>query len=631
MNSHLFDKAVTKLLSPLAFSYKAIIKASKKTKNAMPYIYNQVESLVKSHIISLERNRELLHDPDIDGIAAIITNQVIKGLPHLDEKHLNRVIKDRSSKSFLDLLTRGLGSTSDREKDYSILSEEKKFKSILIANRGEIALRIIRACMELGIRSIVIYSKSDKDSLAVKFADKAYNIGSNDSYLNLKKIIKTAKKARVDAIHPGYGFLAENAGFAELCNKNKITFIGPSVESLKAMGNKARAKELMIEAGIPVVEGTITPLQNKEKGIELAGKIGYPIILKAVAGGGGRGMRIVTKKGDLEKAYEAVKAEAKSAFNDDSIYIEKYIEKPMHIEFQILADKYGNIVHLGERECSIQRRHQKLIEIAPSPILTSQLREIIGNVAIKAAKTVGYEGAGTVEFLGDKNGKFYFIEMNARIQVEHGITEMITGVDLVKEQIKLAAGAKLAYNQSDIEFDGFAIECRINAENPAEDFKPSVGTISNYIVPGGPEIRVCSSCHVGHVVNPYYDSLISKLMCKGKTREEAIARTKRALNEYIIEGVETTIPFHQLVLSNENFVKGNISTSFIEDNQIIEALKKNKKSRKNEPSQKEKVLIVSTAVSKYLENRPIASKSSLWVSAGRQELMSNQEIGNQSF
>jgi len=596
---------------------------AKKTKKSIPFIYSQVESLVRSHIVSLERNKQLLHNPDMEGIADIITKKVIGGLPHLDERRLNEVIKNKSSKSFLDLLTRGLGSDSS-DKEYSILGDKPLFKRILIANRGEIALRIIRACMELNIESVVIYSKVDKDSLAVKFANKAYNIGSNDGYLNIKKILKIAKKSKSDAIHPGYGFLAENAEFAELCKKKKIVFIGPSVESLKSMGNKAKARELMIKERIPVIAGAVKPLQNISEAIKMAGEIGYPVSLKAVAGGGGKGMRLVAKKSELEKAYEAVKTEAKAAFNDDSIYIEKYLEKPRHIEFQILSDKYGNTLHLGERECSIQRRHQKLIEIAPSPAITKELREELGEVAIKAAKAVGYEGAGTVEFLVDKNGNFFFMEMNARIQVEHGITEMVTGVDLVKEQIKLAAGAKLAYTQGDVEITGFAIECRINSEDPSEEFKPSIGTISNYIVPGGPEIRVCSSCHVGHVVNPFYDSLISKLMCHGKTMQEAIARTRRALNEYIIEGIETTIPFHQLVLSNENFARGNIHTSFIEDNKIIEKLQKQKKSTKKNLSKKEKILVVSTAVAKYLEHRPLAPKLNPWVSAGRQEQM-NQE------
>ena len=630
MNTVRFEKILNKLLVSLDLGYRFTKNLARKTKKAIPYVYNPIESLAKTHIVSFGRNKEFLDNPDMEGIADVITKQVVGRLPNLDNKRLNEVIKDKSSKSFLNLLTRGLGSTVDSEKDYSVLSDEKKFKSILIANRGEIALRIIRACRELGIKAVVIYSKVDKNSLAVKFADKAYCIGSNDSYLDIKKIIKIAKKAKVDAIHPGYGFLAENASFIELCNKRKIKFIGPSMRSLKLIGNKANAKAISIEAGIPVIPGTTKPLNNEEEAMSVAEEIGYPVILKASAGGGGKGMRLVTSKKYLEKAYESVKVEAKAAFNNDSVYMEKYIKKPRHIEFQILADRYGNVIHLGERECSIQRRHQKLVEETPSPVLTDELREIMGDVAKKVAGLIHYEGAGTVEFLLDNNGKFYFMEMNTRIQVEHGITEMVTGVDLVKEQIKLAAGAKLAYNQEDISIDGCAIECRINAENVLDDFKPSTGTVSNYIVPGGPEIRVCSSCHTGHIVSPYYDSMISKLMCRGKTREEAIARTRRALNEYIIEGIETTIPFHQLVLKNESFIKGELSTSFIDDNKIIEKLMRHKKLKKKELSQKEKMLIVSTAVSNYLEKRPIASKLSPWVSAGRQELM-NQEMDNQSF
>ena len=335
-------------------------------------------------------------------------------------------------------------------------------------------------------------------------------------------------------------------------------------------------------------------------------------------------MRKVDNKKELEKAYDAVKVEAKASFNDDSIYIEKYLEKPRHIEFQILADKFGNVIHLGERECSIQRRHQKLIEEAPSSALDDNMREKIGEVAKKVASAVHYEGAGTVEFLLDKRKSFYFMEMNTRIQVEHGITEMVTGVDLVKEQIKLAAGAKLAYEQADITIDGWAIEARINAEDPSNGFNPSTGTITTYIVPGGPGIRVCSSCHSGHIISPYYDSMISKLMCKGKTREEAIARTKRALNEYIIEGVDTTISFHQAVLNNKEFLKGNMSTSFIEQNKIIEKLAKSKK-KKKPLSQKEKMLIVSTAISKYYETKPKSYSSSRWAAAGRNELMGQQQ------
>jgi len=616
------ERLLNQLLSPLAIGYNLVQKIAKKTHESVPYVYDEIGSLIKSQLVSLERDEKLLHYPDINGFTNVITSNLIKKLPNLDEKTLNKIIADKSSKSFLDMLTRGLGATIAKEKDYTILSREKQFKKILIANRGEIALRIIRACRELGIKVIMVYAKPDKDSLAVKFADKAYCIGPVSSYLDIKKIIKIAKKARVDAIHPGYGFLAENADFAALCKKNKIKFIGPSARTINSLGDKVKAREMMIKAGIPVVSGTKT-IKNVDGALKAAEKIGFPVIIKAAGGGGGRGMRIVKNKKELVNAYNSAKTEAKASFGDSKLYMEKYLEEPRHIEFQILADNYGNVIHLGERECSIQRRHQKLIEEAPSPALNKHLRDEMGNVAIKAVSAVGYEGAGTIEFLLDKKKNFYFMEMNTRIQVEHGITEMITGVDLVKEQIKLAAEAKLAYEQDDIDIKSWAIECRINAESPVEDFRPDTGTITNYLPPGGPGIRVCSSCHTGHTISPHYDSLISKLMCDGKTRHEAIARMRRALDEYIIEGVETTIPFHKAVLHNKKFWKGKISTFFIEKNNIIDAIRKQKKTKKKELSKKEKVLIVTTAVSQHLDKKRSTSnnKISPWVMAGRQELM----------
>ncbi|MBU0614718.1 MAG: acetyl-CoA carboxylase biotin carboxylase subunit [Nanoarchaeota archaeon] len=497
------------------------------------------------------------------------------------------------------------------------------FKNVLIANRGEIALRIIRACKELGIKTTVIYSKPDKDSLAVKFADKKYNLGKPEAYLDIKKIVKIAKKAKVDAIHPGYGFLSENTEFAKLCEQNKIKLIGPSSRAMAMMGDKSQARATMIKAGIPVIKGIKDMLKDINHAKEVSKQIGYPVIIKAVAGGGGRGMRVVSKEEDIESAYNAAKTEAASAFGNDSLYIEKYVEDPRHIEFQILADRYGNVIHLAERDCSIQRRHQKLIEEAPSPALSNKMREEMGRIAVHAAEVVGYEGAGTVEFLLDKNNKYYFMEMNTRIQVEHGVTELITGVDLIKEQIKIAAGAKLTSKQEDIIISGWAIECRINAESPTE-FLPSNGTITNYLVPGGPGIRICSCSHSGHRITPHYDSMISKLMVRGKDREEAISRMSRALDEYIIEGVETTIPFHKAVIRNRYFISGKVTTSFIDKHNIISQVK-NYTNGKRKLTKKEKLVIVSTAVSKYLsENKVPSQQPNEWVMAGRRELMEHE-------
>lgn len=441
------------------------------------------------------------------------------------------------------------------------------FKKILIANRGEIALRIIRACRELGIQSVAVYSEADRESLHVKFADQSVCIGPaqpTESYLKIPSIISAALVTGSDAIHPGYGFLAENAGFARLTEEQGITFIGPSAEAIENMGDKAVARETMIRAGVPVVPGSEGIIEDTGSALEIAEKIGYPVIVKASAGGGGKGMRVVHSPENLIKSVQTARSESKAAFGCADVYIEKYLEEPRHIEFQILGDRHGNIVYLGERDCSIQRRNQKVIEEAPSTALTQSLREEMGEMALRAASAVGYHSAGTIEFLLDKNRKFYFIEMNTRIQVEHPVTEMITGIDLVKEQIAIAAGEKLSLSQQDITITGWAIECRINAEDPARNFAPFPGTITGYIPPGGPWVRVDSAAYQGWEVPRNYDSLIGKIITWGRDRGEAIERMKRALGEFRIEGVATTIPFHQKVLDNAFFKRGEIYTNFIQ-------------------------------------------------------------------
>jgi acetyl-CoA carboxylase biotin carboxylase subunit len=617
-------KTINTILIPVEKSYWFFKRMLIKTHEKLPLLYHEIESLVRSQLIMLEKDKKLLHNPDMNGFSDLIAKNVARKLPNIDEKKVNMIIEEKSKQSFLDMLAKGL-TNIEEEKEYTKVSKEKLFKRVLIANRGEIALRILRACRELGIKTAIIYSTQDKNTLAVKFADKKYSIGStNKAYLDYKKIIKIAKKARADAIHPGYGFLAENSEFAKLCEKRKIKFIGPSSKSIELMGNKDKARQIITKLGIPVIIGTKS-LKEESDAVEAAKEIGYPVILKAVAGGGGKGMRIVKSKQELGNAFKSAQAEADSAFSNKALYMEKYLEEPRHIEFQVLADKHGNAIHLGERECSIQRRHQKLIEEAPSPALNKNLREKIGEAAIKIVKSVKYRGAGTVEFLLDKNKNFHFMEMNTRIQVEHGITEMITGVDLLKEQIKIASGATLAYKQEDIIISGNAIECRINAECPSEGFCPQTGTITNYLPPGGPGIRVCSSCHTGHIVSPHYDSLIAKLMCKGSNRQEAIARMKRALEEFIIEGVETTISFHKAVLNSKAFEKGNTTTSFIEKYNILKDLKP-EKSRKKGLTKKEKVLIVTTAVSQYLDSSQGEKKPSAWVMAARQESMNEENV-----
>ena len=441
------------------------------------------------------------------------------------------------------------------------------FKKILIANRGEIAVRIIRACRELGINTVAVYSEADREAMHVKLADEAFCIGpaqSNKSYLNVPNIISTAQVAKADAIHPGYGFLSENAYFAEIVETSKIKFIGPPASAIESMGNKAVARETMIKAGVPVVPGTEGIINSIEEAKAIASSIGFPIMIKASAGGGGKGMRIAHGPAELEKALQTAQREAEAAFGNGSVYIEKYVEEPRHIEFQIMADSHGNIVHLGERDCSVQRRNQKLIEEAPSTALTEEKRKEMGEVAVKAAKAVNYVGAGTIEFLMDKHGQYYFIEMNTRIQVEHTVTEMVTGIDLIKEQIRIAAGEELGYTQDDIKVNGWAIECRINAERPDKNFMPSPGLITTYMPPGGFGVRLDSAVYAGYSIPPHYDSMIGKLITWGNNREEAINRMQRSLEEFVIEGVFTTIPFHQLILANAFFRRGEVYTNFIQ-------------------------------------------------------------------
>ena len=442
----------------------------------------------------------------------------------------------------------------------------RKFKKILIANRGEIACRIIWTCKEMGIKTVAVHSDVDRDSLHVRFADEAACIGpapSAQSYLNIPAIISTAEIFNVDAIHPGYGFLAESPYFAEICEACNIKFIGPSANIIRLMGDKIEARRAMNEAGLPIVPGSSGGITSEEEGIKLAREIGYPVIVKASAGGGGRGMRIVRSEQELGKALETASTEAAAAFNDGSVYIERYIEKPRHIEIQVLADEYGECIHLGERECSIQRRHQKLMEEAPSTVLTPELRKTMGEAAVAACKKLGYSSAGTVEFLLDAQGNYYFMEMNTRIQVEHPVTEMVTLADIVRNQIRIAEGEPLGYTQDDLLIVGHAIECRINAENP-ETFAPSPGVISAFNLPGGPGVRVDTFVYSGYQVTPFYDSLIAKVIVHARTRELAIARMKRALEAMVIEGIKTTVPLHLKIMDDPRFRAGDIGTDFME-------------------------------------------------------------------
>jgi len=441
-------------------------------------------------------------------------------------------------------------------------------EKVLIANRGEIALRIVRSCRELGIATVAVFCTVDKKALHVQLADEAVCVGdslSNKSYLNIPNILAAATSRGVDAIHPGYGFLAENDKFAEMCNDHGIVFIGPSPKAIRSMGDKSTAKETMEAVGVPTVPGSKGLLSNVDQAYKLADDIGYPVIIKATAGGGGRGMRLVENADNLEKMFKAAQGEAEAAFGNDGLYMEKFIKKPRHVEIQILADRSGNVVHLGERDCSVQRRHQKLLEESPSPAINTELRKKMGNAAIAAAKSISYEGAGTVEFLVDDDDNFYFMEMNTRIQVEHPVTEMVTGVDLIAEQIKIASGANLEFQQDDINLNGHAIECRINAEDPSHNFRPSPGKITGWLPPGGPGVRVDSHVYTGYEIPPFYDSLICKLIVWGKDRNTAIKRMIRALNECAVTGIPTSINFHLTLLNKSKFKQGNIHTKYVEE------------------------------------------------------------------
>jgi acetyl-CoA carboxylase, biotin carboxylase subunit len=457
-----------------------------------------------------------------------------------------------------------------KRKGKSASGTEKKpkqlFNKILIANRGEIALRIIRTCKEMGIKTVAVYSTADKDSLHVRFADEAVCIGpppSKDSYLNMSRIIAAAEITNADAIHPGYGFLSENSKFSKICQEHKIKFIGATPEQIDGMGDKSNAKDTMKKAGVPCIPGSDGLLKDVADAKKTAKKMGYPVIMKATAGGGGKGMRIVWKEEDLEGLWDSAKTESAAAFGNDGLYMEKYIEEPRHIEIQVAGDQFGKACHLSERDCSIQRRHQKLVEETPSPFMTTELRKKMGEAAIKACKAIKYEGVGTVEFLVDKHRNFYFMEMNTRIQVEHTITEEVIDYDLIKEQIKIAAG--IAISGKNYEPRLHAIQCRINAEDPFKNFMPNPGKITNYHSPGGHGIRIDTHVYAGYVIPPNYDSMIAKLITVAQTREEAITKMERALSEYIIEGVKTTIPFHQALMKNEQFRKGDFNTKFIED------------------------------------------------------------------
>jgi acetyl-CoA carboxylase biotin carboxylase subunit len=452
---------------------------------------------------------------------------------------------------------------------FSNLQIVSMFKKILIANRGEIALRIIRTCREMGIKTVAVYSTADRESLHVKFADEAVCIGKPagaESYLNVPNIIAAAEITNADAIHPGYGFLAENAKFAEICGQNGIKFIGPTPDQIRSMGDKITAKETMIKAGVPVVPGGGGLLESAAQAKEIAKEVGYPVILKATAGGGGKGMRVVWNEEELERNYDTAKQEAGASFKNDGIYMEKFVEEPRHIEIQVAGDRYGTVCHLSERDCSIQRRHQKLVEESPSPFMTPELRKAMGEAACKAAGAIGYESVGTIEFLVDKHRNFYFMEMNTRIQVEHCVTEEVTNFDLIKEQILIAQGEKISGENYEPQMH--AIECRINAEDPYNDFRPSPGKITTLHQPGGHGIRIDSHVYAGYVIPPYYDSMIAKIIAVARTREEAINTMSRALSEYVIEGVKTTIPFHQQLMLDENFRKGNFTTKFLETFQM---------------------------------------------------------------
>jgi pyruvate carboxylase subunit A len=486
------------------------------------------------------------------------------------------------------------------------------FRKVLIANRGEIAIRVMRACRELEVKTVAVYSEVDKNALFAKYADEAYYIGAapaGTSYLNMDSILEVAHRTGAQAIHPGYGFLAENPRFAARCEKEGIKFIGPSSKAIENVGSKIAAKKTMKASGIPVIPGSENGITDFDTALEVAESIGYPVIIKASAGGGGIGMKVVWKKEELKETIESTRRVAKSSFGDATVFIEKYLEEPRHIEFQILADSYGNIIHVGDRECSIQRRHQKLIEESPSPIMTPELRERMGSDAVRAAAAVNYTNAGTIEFLYSK-GNYYFLEMNTRLQVEHPITEVVTGVDLAKEQLRIAAGERLSYAQADIQQKGWAIECRLNAEDPLNNFTPSPGKLRRYRSSGGPGVRVDSGVHTGFTITPFYDSLISKLTVWGRNRDEAIARMKRALYEYIIVGVTTNIPFHKAVMNNEYFKRGELTTHFIEDHNIIAEVEKVVEAEKEKGAtlasalgvEDKKVAAITAAVGAYIQS-----------------------------
>ncbi len=446
-----------------------------------------------------------------------------------------------------------------------------KFQKILIANRGEIAVRIIRACREMGISTVAVYSEADRDSLHVRLADEAYCVGptlSKDSYLNLTNLMSVATLTECDAVHPGYGFLAENADFAEICESCNITFIGPSPDAINRMGDKSEAKRTMLQAGVPVIPGSEGIVDDLDEAVKIAREIGYPIIIKATAGGGGKGIRLAEDEDSLVKQMTNAQQEAEKAFGNGGVYLEKYLTGMKHVEVQIIADRHGNAVHLGERDCSVQRRRQKLVEEAPCPVLSPELRAEMGAAAVRAAQAVNYSGAGTLEFLLGQDGQFYFMEMNTRIQVEHPVTEMVTGVDLIQEMIRVAEGNPLSFKQEEVEINGWSIECRVNAEDPERNFMPSPGKINFYLAPGGPGVRVDSGAYPGYTISPYYDSMIAKLIVWAPTRDEAIAKMKRALDEFAIEGIHTTIPFHMRLLNHETFVRGDFDIKFLEENEV---------------------------------------------------------------
>lgn len=447
-------------------------------------------------------------------------------------------------------------------------------KKLLIANRGEIAVRIIRACKEMDIETVAVYSEADKESLHVQLADEAYCIGpafSKDSYLNFTNVMSIATLTGVDAIHPGYGFLAENADFAEICKACNIIFVGPTPEAIQKMGIKDVARETMKQANVPIVPGSDGIIEDEKEAIQIAEKIGYPVIIKATAGGGGKGIRVARTEEELVNGLRVTQEEAEKAFGNAGVYLEKFIEDFRHVEIQVLADQHGNVIHLGERDCTIQRRLQKLVEETPSPAVTPEKRKQMGEAAVQAAKAVDYVGAGTIEFIFDRSSQeFFFMEMNTRIQVEHPITEMVTGIDLIKEQINIANAKELSLKQEDVTFNGWAIECRINAENPFKDFMPSPGQIDMYLAPGGLGVRVDSAAYPSYKIPPFYDSMIAKVITYGDTREEAISRMKRALDEFIIEGIHTTVPFHRLIMDHDVFIKGDFNTNFLEEYPILE-------------------------------------------------------------